>query len=60
MCVCVYIYIWDRDSSVGIATPFELDGLGIESRWERGIPPPPPPPPPLDRPWGPPSLLYTA
>jgi hypothetical protein len=24
-----------RDSSVGIATRYELDGPGIESRWER-------------------------
>jgi hypothetical protein len=23
----------DRDSSVGIATRYGLDGLGIESRW---------------------------
>jgi len=43
----------DRDSSVGIATRYGLDGPGIESRWggarffrTR-----------LDRPWGPPSLL---
>ena len=40
------------DSSVGIATGYGLDGLGIESRWGeifRTCP---------DRPWGPPSLLY--
>jgi hypothetical protein len=24
---------WGRDSSVGIATRYGLDGLGIESRW---------------------------
>ena len=35
-----------RDSSVGIATGYGLDGPGIESRT---CP---------DRPWGPPSLLY--
>ena len=40
-----------RDSSVGIATRYGLDGPGIESRWgeifhTRS-----------DRPWGPPSLL---
>ena len=44
-----------RDSSVGIATRYRLDGPGIESRWGGGgeifrIRP--------DRPWGPPSLLY--
>ena len=41
-----------RDSSVGVATRYRLDGLGIESRWDeifRICP---------DRPWGPPSLLY--
>ena len=26
------------DSSVGIATPYALDGPGIESRWEQDIP----------------------
>ena len=34
-----------RDSSVGIATLYELDGPRIASRWP-------------DRPWGSPSLLY--
>jgi len=29
-----------RDSSVGIATRYGLDGLGIESRWERDFPHP--------------------
>jgi len=44
-----------RDSSVGIATRYELDDPGIESRWEGGarfsasV---------LDRPSGRPSLLY--
>ena len=42
-----------RDSSVGIATRYGLDGPGIESRWGkrffRTLP---------DRPWGQPSLLY--
>ena len=40
------------DSVVGIATDYELDGPGIESRWVeifRTCP---------DRSWGPPSLLY--
>jgi hypothetical protein len=48
----------DRDSSVGIATRYGLDGPGIECRRGGGggggeifrIRP--------DRPWGPPSLLY--
>jgi len=43
-----------RDSSVVITTLYELDGPGIESRWGarffRTRP---------DRPWGPPSLLYS-
>ena len=41
------------DSSVRIATGYWLDGPGIESRWGeifRNSP---------DRPWGPPSLLYS-
>jgi len=41
----------DRDSSVGIATCYQLDGPGIESLWEeifRTC---------QDLPWGPPSLL---
>jgi len=42
-----------RDSSVGIATGYGLDGPGIESRWGgeifRTCP---------YRPWGPPSLLH--
>jgi hypothetical protein len=42
-----------RNSSVGIATGYGLDGPGIESRWGdkifRACP---------DRSWGPPSLLY--
>jgi hypothetical protein len=42
----------DRDSSVGIATRYGLDGPVIESRWGRDIPHP-------FRPaWGLPSLLY--
>jgi len=37
LCVCVqYIYKgMGRDSSVGIATRYGLDGPGIESRWGR-------------------------
>jgi hypothetical protein len=38
-------------SSVGIATGYELDGQGIESRWGEFFRCP-------DWPWGPPSLLY--
>jgi hypothetical protein len=41
-----------RDSSVGIATRYGLDGLGIESRWGEIFRTRP------DRRWGPPSLLY--
>ena len=41
-----------RDSSVGIATHYGLDGPGIESRWGEIFRIRP------DRPWGPPSLLY--
>jgi hypothetical protein len=37
--MCVYIY-GDRDSSVGIATRYGLDGPGIESRWGRDFPHP--------------------
>jgi hypothetical protein len=41
-----------RDSSVGIATRYGLDGPGIESRWGRDFSH-------LSRPaWGLPSLLY--
>jgi len=42
-----------RDSSVGIATRYELEGQGIESRWVRDLPHP-------FRPalGGPPTLLY--
>jgi len=39
----IKLNIWirrDRDSSLGIATPYGLDGLGIESRWERDFPHP--------------------
>jgi hypothetical protein len=42
-----------QDSSVGIATRYRPDGPGIESRWGGEIFRTR-----LDRPWGPPSLLY--
>jgi hypothetical protein len=42
-----------RDSAVGIATRYGLDGPGMESRWGDEIFRTRP-----DRPWGPPSLLY--
>jgi len=29
--------MWGRDSSVGIANRYRLDGPGIESRWEAGF-----------------------
>jgi hypothetical protein len=41
-----------RDSPVGVATRYGLDGPGIESRWGEIFRTRP------DRPWGPPSLLY--
>ena len=54
--ICIYIYTHahkGRDSSVGIATRYELNGPGIESRWGRDIPHP-------SRPaLGLPSLLYS-
>jgi len=40
-----------RDSSIGIATHYGLDGAGIESRWAQDFRTRP------DRPWGLPSLL---
>ena len=43
------------DSSVGIATDYGLDGLGIESRLGGEIFRTRP-----DRPWRPPSFLYNA
>jgi len=41
-----------RDSSVGVATRYELDVLGIEYEWGEIFLTRP------DRPWGPPSILY--
>jgi hypothetical protein len=32
------VFVVDRGSSVGIATGYELDGPGIESRWKRDFP----------------------
>ena len=31
-----------RDSSIGIATVYGLDGPGIDSQWRQSFPPPPP------------------
>jgi hypothetical protein len=31
------MFLWGRDSSVGIATGYGLDGPGTESRWGRGF-----------------------
>jgi hypothetical protein len=42
----------DRDSAIGIATPYWLDGPEIESRRGEIFRTRP------DQPWGPPSLLY--
>ena len=36
--VLYLVLIWSRDSSVGIATRYELDGPGIKSRWGRDFP----------------------
>jgi hypothetical protein len=47
-CIITTTY-WGRDSSVGMATRYGLDGTGIESRLFPTRP---------ARPWGPPSLLY--
>ena len=44
--------IWVRDSSVGRATRYGMDGPGIESRWGEIFRTSP------DRPWGPPILLH--
>ena len=49
-CILIPDYV-GRDSLVGIATRYGLDGMGIESRWGRDFPHP------SSRPWGPPSLL---
>jgi hypothetical protein len=49
------VYVYNkrgRDSSVGIATRYGLDGPEIEFRWGEIFRTRP------DRPWGPPSLLY--
>ena len=37
MHMTLYQYV-DRDSSVGIATRYGIDGPGIESRWKRDFP----------------------
>jgi hypothetical protein len=34
----IYVYAMGRDSSVGIATRYGLDGPGIEYRWRRDFP----------------------
>ena len=35
-----FLSLWERDSSVGIATRYGLEVPGIESRWERSVPHP--------------------
>jgi hypothetical protein len=53
LCNYIYIYIYmGRDSSVGIATRYGLDGPGIESRWGEVFRNRP------DLPWGLPNLLH--
>jgi hypothetical protein len=39
-CKSVFRNLGSRDSSVGIATRYGLNDLGIESRWGRDFPPP--------------------
>ena len=51
--IYIYILFMGRDSSLGIATRYRLDGQGIESRWGGEIFRTHP-----DRPWGPPNLLH--
>ena len=46
------LYFGGPGSSVGMATDYGLDGSGIEVRWGEIFRRP-------DRPWGPPSLLYS-
>jgi hypothetical protein len=48
---CPYDYV-GRDSSVGIATRYGVDGPGIESQWVKIFCTC------SDRPWGPPSFFY--
>jgi hypothetical protein len=48
------LVIVGRDSSVGIATRYGMDGPGIESRWRARFSAPVQ----TGRPWGLPSLLY--
>jgi len=36
--LCSGSFNWGRDSSVGIATRYGLDGPGIESQWGRDFP----------------------
>ena len=50
--LCILVLV-GRDSSVGIATRYGLDGQGIESQWGVRFSAPLP-----DRPWGPHSFLY--
>ena len=40
VCVCVCVCSIGRDSSVGISPRWELDGLGIGSRWRQNFPHP--------------------
>ena len=49
--ITIILLIAGRDSSVGIATRYWLDGPGIDSRWGDIFRTRP------DRPWGPPRLL---
>jgi hypothetical protein len=37
---CTTLELNGRNSSLGVATRYELDGSGIESRWRHGFPHP--------------------
>jgi len=36
--IIIFVVVGGRDSSVGIATPYAMNGPGIESRWARDFP----------------------
>jgi hypothetical protein len=50
--ILMFLKMVARDSVVGLATRYGLDGPGIESRWRRDLRTRP------DRPWGHNHLLY--
>jgi len=36
--ILLHLNLWGRDSAVGIATGYGLNGPGIEYRWRRNLP----------------------